>query len=153
MRIAMDRATGQAETPAQQFARSYAGDLRSLTGMIGVTTSSAAPDHVRLHFQTRELAALADAALRDVVLGARLVFVDPGGRAFDSGSDLPAWATDPANVARQVAALPGVVAFREYRGRAFGFTVDSAATRAALDLLVDPTLGGRATSFWELAAR
>lgn len=131
--------------PAARFARVYASDILSMFGATGVSYGSRDRTIVRLRFESLEMAKIADAALKDVVLGASLVYADPKGNPWDMSAP---YAGSLSNVARTVAAMPGVVAYRWYGSGDLLFTADTIERRVKLQQLVERRFG-TATAYWK----
>lgn len=132
--------------PSARFVRVYGSDL--LSGLMGATSVSygtGKPDEVKLRFDTVENARLGDAALKDSVLGAKLVFTDPSGTPYDLGTG---YTGSPANIARNVAALPGVVSWRTFGQSSILMVPDSVDTRVKFQQLVNRSFGDR-FAYWK----
>lgn len=136
------------DPPAWRFSRVYGAEVFSLLGLKSFSYSLSAPDEVKLRFQGYDFARFADHILKDVVLGARLVLADEDGNPFDMRRPAEAWAYDAANLARGVAAMPGVTSYRWFSDRAFMFETTNTDVRVKLQQLVERKLAGEWTGFW-----
>lgn len=135
-------------SPAARFVRVYLNDVFALQGSTAVSYGSRTPDEVKLRFLSYDHALLADGVLKDTVLGAKLVYTDRDGQAFDMtrpGSD---WIDYPTNYARNVAAMPDVVNFR-WNGNTIIFGTTSTEARVRLQQLVDRKLNGETMAYWK----
>ena len=133
--------------PAARFARVYVNEVLALMGALAVSYQSAKPDQVSLRFQTYDFAKLADSVLRDTVLGAKLIFADSQGTPYDMTQAPADWVSNKSNLARNVAALPGVTAYR-WLGPSIVFTPGSIEQRVKLQQLVERNLGGSLATLW-----
>jgi hypothetical protein len=135
--------------PAQRFMRVYSAEVFSLLGATALSYSSQTSDQIQLRFSDYDFAKLADGILRDSVFGARLVMADTAGTPYDMTRQAAAWATNPSNLAREIAALPGVSSYRWFGHDSFMFTTDSTASRVKLQQLVDRKLDDRWIGYWK----
>jgi hypothetical protein len=132
--------------------RLYRQDLLALPGALSTQPDPSDPNALDVRFETPELRMLADNVLRDGVAGATLVLQDPSAtrgahRAADR-DDTP-WYDKWANVARAIAAMPGVVSYG-YSGRMGDSTVFTTTTQEVadhLEALVSPHIGASTVYF------
>lgn len=143
-------ATSVSPSTGQQVYRRHSRDLFALPGVQSVGWSRSAPDEIRVRFASDGFRRLGDNVLRDAVEGVRLVLsVDPAAPAPVPGGD--AWADSPAEMARAVAALPGVAdatAHHEHGLRTWIFSTYEAHVAARLKPLVNERLGAYGVQFW-----
>jgi hypothetical protein len=135
-------------SPAARFVRVYTNDVFALQGATAVSYGSRVPDEVRLRFLTYDLAKLADGVLKDTVLGARLVYVDPQGSPYDMSLPASDWVRYPTNFARNVAAMPDVSKYR-WNGNTIIFETTSTEARVRLQQLVERSLDGSLLAYWK----
>jgi hypothetical protein len=83
---------------------------------------------------------MADSVLKDTIFGVRLVMT-VNGEAADPNAPIDDWATRGDNLARVVAAMPGVMSQR-WNGTTAYFTADTNERRAHLEDIVNGRLGG-----------
>lgn len=138
--------------PAHEVFRSYARDLIALPGVLFTGWSAKAPDSIHVDFQTPELRELGDGVLRDTVDGATIVTEVPEAeRRRDPGaSTQPPWQTKPANMARAVAGMPGVID-SQFNGmtRTFTFLTTTKEVSEHLRSLVSEQFGQYGTRFYK----
>lgn len=123
--------------PGLRFAHVYLDDVLTLQGAEYVAYSPAYADSVKIAFSTVDHARMANAALRDTVLGAKLVYVDPTGTPYDMSKPGAPWSFDPLNAIRNVAGLPGVNGYRWIGEHTVMFTPTSTEARVKLEQLVE----------------
>lgn len=131
--------------PNMRFVRVHSDDAFALQGMHSLSYSSATPDQVKLRFETLLDAQRADAAMKDVVLGAKLVFADPKGTPYDMGGGFAGRAVD---IARAVAAMPGVNSYRAFGTNSYLMVADSVESRVRLQQLVNRSFGSM-MAYWK----
>lgn len=134
--------------PAPRFMRVYSNEMFSLMGATSISYSSRDYNQINLRFQDYAFAKVADAILKDTVLGARLVMTDSAGTPYDMTRPAPDWTRNPSNLARQVSALPGVTSYK-WLGQSLLFATDSTDTRVKLQQLVDRKLDGVTMAYWK----
>jgi hypothetical protein len=138
-----------ARQPSWKFSRVHGLDVMQLMGLTAFSISSAAPDEVKLRFATYDFAKLADSALKDVVLGAKLVYADYFGVPFDMTQPPADWTRIPSNVARNISSLPGVTGF-DWIGNTVIFNTNSPETRVRMQQLVERKIGEQQTlAYWQ----
>ena len=134
--------------------RTYSRDLWSLPGAQSVSWSKRTPDELHVRFANEGFRRLADNVLRDTVDGVRLLFtVDPAAPAPAPGADW--WADSPAEMARVVRGMPGVVDSNfhsEHGMHSAGFSVYDPAVADRLRPLVSQQFGRYSTYFWKASA-
>lgn len=129
--------------PSARFVRVHAMDVFALMGLESVSYSKA--DIVNLRFDSLEHAQLGHAAIKDSVLGAKLVFTDVSGKPIDLTTP---YSGSPTNVARSVAAMPGVLGYRWFGSDSYLLTPNSLETRVRLQQLVNRKFGSH-MAFWQ----
>mgnify|MGYP006275362597 CR=1 FL=1 len=129
--------------------RLYTRDFASLPGFMGSGWNVSKPDEIRLTFVNSGFSRLADNVLRDSVDGVHLVI----SAATQSPSpDLDTWADNPSEMARAIAALPGVTGWTreiEHGEKNYGFELSSMPVADHLRPLVNERLGDGGVYFWK----
>lgn len=132
--------------PAARFTRVHMNDVMSIVGLDSMSYGTKTPAEVTLKFDTAANAQLADAALKDTVLGAKLVYADVEGNRFDFKPN--SYSGSPTNIARVIAAMPGVVKYRHFGVGSYLMTPDSLDTRVRLQQLVSREFNGK-MGYWQ----
>jgi hypothetical protein len=136
--------------PGRLVYQRHMRDLMSLPGVQALRWSRDAPDAIELRLANDGFRRLADNVLRDVVDGVRLILtVDPNAPAPVPGGD--AWADSPMQMARAVAAMPGIVdvnASSEHGIHTLTFTSYEKHVVDRLRPLISPRLGHYSVGFW-----
>jgi hypothetical protein len=128
--------------------RTYLRDFGSLPGFSGASWRIEVPDEIRITFVNSGFARLADNVLRDTVEGVRLVTV---AASYSPSPDYDTWADNPSEMARAVAALPGVSGWTrelEHGIKNYGFELTNKQLAEHLRPLVNDRLGDGGVYFW-----
>lgn len=129
--------------------REFSRDFAALPGFRMAGWRVDHPDEVRVNFVNSGFARLANNVLRDSINGVRLVITS------DSTSQDPAadaWADNPSDMARAVAALPGVTRWGrevEHGMTTYGFELNEMAIADHLRALISDRLGEGIVYFWK----
>lgn len=129
--------------------RLYTRDFASLPGFQGAGWSIDKPDEIRIQFANSGFARLADNVMRDAIDGVRLVI---SAAAQSPTPDLDTWADNPSEMARAIAALPGVSGWTreiEHGNKAYGFELTSMPVAEHLRPLLNDRLGDGRVYFWK----
>ena len=129
--------------------REYSRDFAALPGFRTARWSVDHPDEVRVSFANSGFARLADNVMRDSIDGVRLVF-SADITAPDPATD--AWADNPGDMARAVAALPGVTRWGrevEHGMTTYGFELNEMAIADHLRKLINDRFGDGIVYFWK----
>jgi len=138
-----------AQTPESKFMSDFTEEVFGVMGTIGLGYSLvSAPGEIHIRFANYDLATLGDNALADSVRGLKLVMCAPDGAPYDMTATAADWVSSPTNVARAIAAMPGVVSYKYANETSLVFTPTSTDTRIKLQELVSRTLPRGYTGYW-----
>jgi hypothetical protein len=135
--------------PAPRFMRVYSAEVFSMLGATALSYSSQDRSQIQLRFSDYDFAKLADSYLKDTVLGARLVMADTQGTPYDMTRAAAGWVSNPSNIARAVAALPGVDGHRWWGRDSFLFTTSSTESRVKLQQLIGRKFDDQWIGYWK----
>lgn len=129
------------EYPAMKFARLFSGAIFGLQGSTHMTYTITRPNEIRLAFMTYDFAKMADIALRDEVVGVKLIYTDGFDNVLDMTKPAAPWADFTPNVTRNLGGMSGVSDVRWNGARYVLLVPDTTETRVNLQRLVEPSIG------------